>query len=219
MGAGFIANQLPTTRPPGLILGVNLGKNKHTPLERAADDYLSLMQRFAPLADYLAVNVSSPNTVGLRHLQARQALDELLAPLVKERLAQQEQLGRRLPLLVKLAPDLDDQELDDALDVILTHNLDGVIATNTTISRDGLASPLAKERGGLSGAPLRQRSTQLIQKIYQRTQGKLHIIGVGGIMNADDARAKLDAGALLVQIYTGLIYAGPGLVKQIITRL
>jgi len=212
-------------RPPGLVLGVNLGKNKQTPLERAGEDYRRLVARFAPLADYLVINISSPNTIGLRRLQARQALDELLSMVVAERQEQKKRLGRHIPLLVKLAPDLTDDELDDALDVITGLGLDGVVAANTTVSRDGIQSPdlrysvLASEPGGLSGAPLRARSTQLIAQIYRRTRGELPVIGVGGILTAADAREKLEAGASLVQVYTGLVYRGPGLVREILQGL
>lgn len=218
-GAQFVARQIAYPRPPGLILGVNLGMNRDTPLEAAAEDYLNLMRTFAPLADYLALNVSSPNTPGLRRLQARQALEDLLNCLALERQHQAARLGRPLPLLVKLAPDLSPAELDDALEAILRTGMDGVIATNTTVRRQGLRSPLAGEHGGLSGAPLRHSSTQVIRDIYQRTQGRLPIVGVGGIMNAADVREKLEAGALLVQIYTGLVYHGPGLVRRILRDL
>ena len=212
-GAERVAARLGRKRTERLVLGVNLGKNKDTPLETAAGDYLSLMDIFAPLADYLAINVSSPNTVGLRRLQARDALNNLLELLLKRRA--ELDLKKRLPLLVKLAPDLDQQELDDALDVLLSTGVEGVIATNTTVSRAGLDSPLASESGGLSGAPLGGRSTNMIRQIHLRTGGKLPIIGVGGVMGADHAKAKLDAGATLVQVYTGLVYAGPGLVRKI----
>jgi dihydroorotate dehydrogenase len=215
-GAEFVARRLQRARPPGLVLGVNLGKNKDTPLEDAAGDYLSLVPIFAPLSDYLAINVSSPNTVGLRRLQARAALEELLTLLGKQRDEQVKRLGRMVPLMVKLAPDLTDGELDDALDVLLRVGMDGVIATNTTLDREGLRSPLAGEAGGMSGAPLRRRSSQVVCKIRQRTGGRLPVIAVGGVMNPMDAREKLEAGAALVQVYTGLIYAGPGLVKQIL---
>lgn len=218
-GGDFVAARLQGKRPPGLVLGVNLGKNKDTPLEKAAQDYLALVEKFAPLADYLAINVSSPNTTGLRRLQARQALDDLLAQLHQMRRAQEAGLKKRLPLLVKLAPDLTDQELDDALEVIQGNQMDGVIATNTTLSQDNLHSPLAGESGGLSGAPLRERSTHVVCQIYQRSGGKLPVIGVGGVMSPEDARAKLDAGAVLVQVYTGLVYAGPGFVRRILFDL
>ena len=218
-GAAFVMRRLEPPRLKGLVLGVNLGKNKDTPLERAVEDYLFLLANFAPLADYLVINISSPNTVGLRGLQARQALSELITPLVEQRQVQETTLGRRVPLLVKLAPDLSDRELDDALDVILGSGIDGVVATNTTVERDGISSSLAGETGGLSGAPLGERSTEMVRQIYKRTAGKLPIVGVGGVMGPDDARAKLDAGAALVQVYTGLVYAGPGLVREIVTSL
>jgi len=217
-GAQFVARQLQAPRPQSLILGVNLGKNKDTPLEEAAQDYLALLKIFFPLADYLVVNVSSPNTVGLRRLQARAALEELLAQIQQGRNELEDQTARRTPLLVKLAPDLTDVELEDALQAVQGCGMDGVIATNTTLSREGLHSPSAVQAGGLSGAPLTQSSTAIIRRIYQLTSGKLPIIGVGGVMNPQDARAKLDAGAILVQLYTGLIYRGPGLVKEILIK-
>jgi dihydroorotate dehydrogenase len=218
-GAEFAARQLQGRRLPGLVLGVNLGKNKDTPLEQAAGDYLSLLGAFAPLADYLAVNVSSPNTVGLRRLQARDALQELLSALAERRQQEAQRLGRPVPLLVKLAPDLTDAELDDALQAILSTGMDGVIATNTTIRREGVPVRWAAEAGGLSGAPLRALSTSMVRKIAERTQGCLTVIGVGGVSSAQDAQEKLDAGACLVQVYTGLIYEGPGLVKGIVQGL
>lgn len=218
-GAAYAARQLSAKRPAGVILGVNIGKNKDTPNEAAAEDYTALMRIFAPLADYLAINISSPNTVGLRQLQARQALAGLLGELAVERARLQTGLGRRVPLLVKLAPDLNDAELDDALEVIQASGMDGVIATNTTISRPYLRSAAAGETGGLSGAPLADASTALIGQIVRRTQGRLPVIGVGGIMDAAGAQAKLKAGATLVQVYTGLVYAGPGLVKEIVKGL
>lgn len=220
LGAAVAARQLAgKRRPAGLVVGVNIGKNKDTPLEEAAGDYLSLVDTFAPLADYLAVNVSSPNTPGLRKLQGGEALRALLGELAAKRQEQGTRLGRRVPLLVKLAPDLSSEELDQALDAILSTGMDGVIATNTTIGREGLRSPLAAETGGLSGAPLRERSTAMIATISRRTAGKLPVIGVGGIASTADARQKLDAGAVLVQLYTGLIYQGPALVKQILNGL
>jgi dihydroorotate dehydrogenase len=218
-GAEFVARKLGGDRPPGLVLGVNLGKNKDTPLERAAEDYLALMQVFAPLADYLAINISSPNTLGLRSLQARRALEALLAPLMRKRQELRDHLGRPLPVLVKLAPDLTEAELDDALEAILGAGVDGVIAANTTLSRPGLSLPLAAEAGGLSGAPLGDLSLRMIRHIQARAGGRLPIIGVGGVMSAADARARLDAGATLVQVYTGLVYAGPGLVQSILRNL
>ena len=205
--------------PPGLVLGVNIGKNKDTPLEEAARDYLSLVQTFAPLADYLAINVSSPNTVGLRRLQARDTLQELLSVLAAQRQQEVPHLGRSVPLLVKLAPDLSDPELDDALQAIQDTGMDGVIVANTTIRREGVPSRWAAESGGLSGAPLRALSTQMVHKSVARTQGKLPVVGVGGVASARDAQEKLDAGACLVQLYTGLIYEGPALVRRILQDL
>lgn len=216
-GSQFVANRLGSrySRPDTLILGVNIGKNKDTPNQEAAQDYLYLLDKFTPLADYLAVNVSSPNTVGLRRLQARENLEDLLHKLNAARAMMRVQK----PILVKLAPDLDDAELDDALEAIVRTEMDGVIATNTTISRKNLKSPLGRETGGLSGAPLTGKSLQMVSAIHQRTEGKLPIIGVGGIMSPQNAKAMLDAGATLVQVYSGLIYTGPGLVKAILSAL
>ena len=213
-GAEFVARQLSGRRPGNTILGVNLGKNKDTPLEEAERDYIKLLRCFAGLADYAVVNVSSPNTLGLRRLQRRQALAALLGSI--ERRRQEEAI--RMPILVKLAPDLTYEELEDALDAIQSTKMDGVVTTNTTTDRHGLRSPLASETGGLSGEPLRQRSTQIVRQISRLTGGKLPIIGVGGVMSAAHLQEKLDAGASLVQIYTGLVYKGPGLVRQILTE-
>lgn len=218
-GAAFVASRLGVERPFGVRLGVNLGVNADTPLEAAARDYVHLLRTFAPLADYLVVNVSSPNTLGLRRLQARRALEDLLGTLTGERAVRAQQLGRRVPLLVKLSPDLTPQELEDALDVILSQGVDGVVATNTTVHRHGLRSPLAMERGGLSGAPLGERSTEVVRAIRRLTDGRLPIVAVGGVMSAADARHKLEAGASLVQIYTGLVYRGPALVREILSAL
>jgi dihydroorotate dehydrogenase len=221
-GAAFVARRLRHRPSTEVILGVNLGKNKDTPLERAVEDYLALFDIFAPLADYLAVNVSSPNTVGLRQLQARQALDELLGTLNLRRIEAQSALGRRIPILVKVAPDLSDAELDDVLEVIQNQGIEGVIATNTTIQRQGLRpdvlklSSLAAESGGLSGLPLFPLSLSMVKKIRQRWGEDLTVIGVGGIMGAEQAKAMLEAGANLLQVYTGLVYRGPGLVKELL---
>lgn len=215
-GADFVARRLAGKHPPGLVVGVNLGKNKDTPLESAADDYLSGMQVFAPLADYLAINVSSPNTVGLRRLQERDALQHLLQVLVQEREPLSKRLAKPIPLLVKIAPDLTDGDLDDLLLVALDTGIDGLIVANTTIQRERLRSSLALEIGGLSGAPLTQHCLELTRQIVARSQGKLPVVSVGGIMSPADAKARLDAGAVLVQIYTGLVFSGPGLVRQIV---
>lgn len=216
-GAAFLAQRLRAPRPKGLVLGVNIGKNKATPLEESVNDYLSLFDTFAPLSDYLAVNISSPNTPDLRKLQSRQALQELLAPLAAKRAEYTRLNGRPLPLLVKLAPDLSDAELDEALDEIMRQGMDGVIIHNTTIRRD-LVKPSAKasETGGLSGRPINAMNTAMLRKVVARTSGRLPVVASGGVMSAADAQEKLDAGAVLVQLYTGLIYEGPGLVRDIL---
>jgi dihydroorotate dehydrogenase len=201
------------------VLGINLGKNKDTPNEEAVFDYLSLLQSFAPWADYLAINVSSPNTVGLRSLQGRAALEALLTQLNLQRRIEQEKLKKSIPLLVKLAPDLTEQELDDAIGVIIDTGMDGIIATNTTLAREGLRSMHRAESGGLSGKPLTGMSDAILAQIVKKVGGRIPVVGVGGIMNPDDAKRKLDLGAALVQVYTGMIYAGPGLVKEIVKKI
>jgi dihydroorotate dehydrogenase len=218
-GAAYVASRLKKSRPPGLILGANIGKQKETSLEDAVHDYEELMDVFAPLADYLAINISSPNTPGLRRLQERGFLEGLLGRLAHRRDELSKSLEKPVPVLVKLAPDLDRDQLRTAVDVIAEAGLDGIIATNTTIGRHGLDHPLASEEGGLSGAALTEISTEIIRRIADQLEGSLPIIGVGGIMSPQDATAKLDAGATLVQLYTGLIYEGPGLVKRIVEGL
>lgn len=213
-GASKVERRLSSVvrRPSSVVIGVNLGKNKDTPLEHAAEDYLSLMRTFAPLADYLAINVSSPNTVGLRRLQGREMLEKLLGQINVER--QTSHVTR--PILVKLAPDLSDAELDDAVGVTLNKNMDGIIATNTTLGREGLRSKYREESGGLSGSPLRIRSEAVLREVVKRVAGRIPVVSVGGIMSPEDAKRRLDMGAALVQVYTGLVYAGPGLVQKII---
>ncbi len=218
-GAAYMAARLKGRIPGGLILGVNIGKQKDTAIEDAANDYEELVDVFAPLADYLAVNISSPNTPGLRKLQERGFLGALLGRVVARRDEVAGRIGTRVPVLVKLAPDLSDDQLVTAVDVIAESGLDGIIATNTTVSREGVDHPLAGEEGGLSGAALTEMSTAIIARIVEHTGGAIPIIGVGGIMSPEDARAKLDAGATLVQLYTGLVYEGPGLVKRILADL
>ena len=206
--------------PPRLggdaILGVNIGKNKSTPNEQAVLDYLELLQNFASLADYIAINVSSPNTEGLRDLQAGKALERLLTQLHAQRLLEQQRIQHRLPLLVKLAPDLSPAELDEAVDVIVGTHMDGIIVTNTTLSREGLHSSRQTETGGLSGRPLARRSEAVLQQVVQRVNGAMPVVSAGGIMGPEDARRRLGMGATLVQIYSALAYCGPGLVKAIV---
>jgi dihydroorotate dehydrogenase len=202
-----------------IVLGINLGKSKDTPNEEAVLDYLELLQCFAPYADYLCINISSPNTVGLRQLQGRAALESLLTQLDIQRKIEEKALEKRIPLLVKLAPDLSEQELDDAVGVILGTHMDGIIVTNTTLARDGLRSTPRGESGGLSGSPLRLRSEAVLCQVVKRVEVKIPIVSVGGIMNPEDAKRRLELGATLIQIYTGLVYAGPGLVKKILVQL
>ena len=218
-GAAYVAERLRGRKPGGPVIGVNIGKQKTTPIEDAANDYEELVDVFAPLADYLAVNISSPNTPGLRRLQERGFLGALLRRVAARRDEVADRIGRRTPVLVKLAPDLLDEQLVTAVDVIVESGLDGIIATNTTISREGVDSPLAEEEGGLSGAALTDMSTRVVAMIHDHTGGGIPIVGVGGIMGPEDARAKLDAGATLVQVFTGLVYEGPGLVRKILTGL
>ncbi|MBI3153078.1 MAG: quinone-dependent dihydroorotate dehydrogenase [Chloroflexi bacterium] len=201
------------------VLGVNLGKNKDTPNEEAVFDYLALLQNFAGLADYLTVNVSSPNTVGLRNLQGREALEKLLIQLHQQRLIEQAQYKKRIPILVKLAPDLSEAELDEAIEAILSAKMDGIIVTNTTLGREGLISSSKGESGGLSGKPLTVKSEAVLHQTIKRINGEIPVVSAGGIMSPEDAKRRLDMGAALVQVYTGLIYRGPGLVRDIIKSL
>ena len=198
-----------------MIVGINLGRNKSTPNEEAVLDYLALVQNFSPYADYLTINISSPNTVGLRQLQGKQALEGLLIQIHEQRKLEEVDMQKRLPILVKLAPDLSDAELDDAIEVIVNSKMDGVIVTNTTLARERLRSESRGESGGLSGAPLRVRSEAVLRQTVKRVNGRIPVVSAGGIMNPDDAKRRLDDGAALVQVYTGLIYHGPALVKQI----
>ncbi|CAN8064730.1 unnamed protein product [Agarophyton chilense] len=192
-------------------LGVNIGKNRQTAPEDAVEDYLKVLLRLGDLAEYVVVNVSSPNTPGLRSLQAADELRALLSPLLLAR----DQLVYRPPLLVKIAPDLSDEQLRAICLVVEQLGVDGLVISNTTVSRPNLKSPLAEEKGGLSGRPLRDLSTTIIRKAYQFTGGRVPIVGVGGIECGHDAYDKIRAGACLVQLYTALIYQGPRLVQRI----
>jgi dihydroorotate dehydrogenase len=197
------------------ILGINIGRNFDTPNARAADDYAACLEAVYAHAHYITVNVSSPNTTGLRDLQTDAALDALLATLVAARARLAERHGRRVPLAVKIAPDLDDASIRAIARTLVAHGIDAVIATNTTISRDTVAGqPHAAEAGGLSGRPLFAQSNRVIGVLAKTLAGALPIIGVGGILSGADAREKIDAGATLVQLYTGLIYRGPELVAE-----
>jgi dihydroorotate dehydrogenase len=197
------------------VLGLNIGKNADTPIERAADDYLLCLEKVYPYASYVTVNISSPNTKNLRQLQGASELDALLATLkhAQQRLADQHK--RYVPITLKIAPDVDGEQVKNIADALLRHRFDGVIATNTTISREAVKGmPDAEEAGGLSGAPVFEASNQVIRALKTELGDALPIIGVGGILSGADARAKVDAGAALVQLYSGLIYRGPGLIRD-----
>jgi dihydroorotate dehydrogenase len=202
------------------ILGINIGKNKDTPNEQALDDYLFCLERVFPLADYVTVNISSPNTAGLRDLQEATALGRLVSGLreAQEKLAARH--GRRAPLLVKIAPDMDDAGLDGMAKVFADTGIDGVIATNTTLDRLPLGQHrLAREAGGLSGAPLFGRSTETLRKLRSRLPAKIPLVGVGGILSGADAAGKIAAGATLVQFYTGMVYRGPELIAESVNAI
>ena len=197
------------------ILGLNIGKNADTPIERATDDYLSCLDKVYPYAAYVTVNISSPNTKNLRQLQQASEIDALLASLKQAQSRLADTHGRYVPLVLKIAPDLDDEQIDTIASALLRHHIDGVIATNTTITRDAVQGLThANETGGLSGAPVRDLSTRVIRALHQVLQGEIPIIGVGGILTGADASEKMAAGASLVQLYTGLIYRGPALVNE-----
>lgn len=204
----------PALKPPGFVLGVNIGRNKATANEQAAADACAVLEAVAGLADYVAINVSSPNTPGLRALQRAEELHGLLAAVAAFRDLVAARLGRSLPLAVKIAPDLDDAGIDGAVDAAIAAGMAGIIATNTTLSREGLRSALAVEQGGMSGKPLAQRSLQVLDAVAARVGGRVAIVSVGGIVDADQARMRIERGADLVQIYSGLVYAGPALVQQ-----
>ena len=199
----------------GGILGINIGKNFDTPIEKAVDDYLACLEAVYPLASYITVNISSPNTKNLRELQKDEALDALLAPLKKAQARLADQHGRYVPMALKIAPDLESEQITGIADLLRRHRMDGVIATNTTIARTGVEGMKhAEETGGLSGAPLFKASTEVVRQLAGALKGELPIIGVGGIMSGEDAAAKIAAGASLVQFYSGFIYRGPDLVNE-----
>jgi dihydroorotate dehydrogenase len=218
-GAAAAAARLVRRRFGGPV-GVNIGKNAATPPEGTVGDFRQAMGEVYGVADYIAVNVSSPNTAGLRDLQSASALDELLSALVEEREQLSAAQGRFVPLAVKLAPDLGEDDLAAAAATVARHPVAAVIATNTTIERTAVAGlPHASEKGGLSGAPLRERSTRMVASLRRALPDSVAIIGVGGIFSAEDAREKIRAGADLVQVYTGLVYRGPGLVRELVEGL
>lgn len=198
------------------VLGINLGKNADTPLDKAVDDYLIGMRALHRFASYFTINVSSPNTSGLRDLLQKDLLQSLLLPLKAEQAVIHQRDKKYIPLVVKVSPDMSDEQIEEASEVFINEKIDGVIATNTTISRDGvLYSPLAAEKGGLSGMPLCPRSTHVIHLLHKSLKNKIPVIGSGGVMDEESAKDKIDAGVSLLQVYTGFIYHGP----QIVSRL
>jgi dihydroorotate dehydrogenase len=219
-GVDALVRNVERARRKGGLLGINIGRNKDTPNEDAASDYLHCLQRVYPLADYITVNISSPNTAGLRELQEEQALRRLVGTLreAQEQLAAQH--GRRVPVLVKVAPDLSDEDIDAAARVLADLGVDGVVATNTTIARTAVQGHRhATETGGLSGAPLMGQSTLVLRRLRARLPESIPLVGVGGIMSGADAVAKMAAGASLVQCYSGLVYRGPELVGECIDAM
>ncbi|AGE86823.1 quinone-dependent dihydroorotate dehydrogenase [Cronobacter sakazakii] len=202
------------------VLGINIGKNKDTPVEQGKDDYLICMEKVFPYAGYIAINISSPNTPGLRSLQYGDALDDLLAAIKNQQQRLSQKHHKYVPVAVKIAPDLSLEELIQVADSLVRHNIDGVIATNTTLDRSLVQGmKYCDETGGLSGRPLQLKSTEIIRLLSQELQGRLPIIGVGGIDSVIAAREKIAAGASLIQIYSGFIFKGPPLVKEIVTHL
>jgi len=218
-GVDHLVSQVKKRRFDG-ILGINIGKNFDTPVEHALDDYCLCMEAVYAHADYIAVNISSPNTPGLRDLQFGETLDELLSGIKTKQLELEKQHGRYVPVALKIAPDMDAIAVDQVADALLASELDGVIATNTTVSREAVTGhEFADQAGGLSGEPVRDQSTTVIAQLSTKLNGKLPIIGVGGIMNGDDAVEKIAAGASLVQVYSGFIYQGPALIADAVTAI
>jgi dihydroorotate dehydrogenase len=213
-GLGRFLDNLARTRWRG-ILGINIGRNADTPPERAVEDYELCLERVYSSASYVTVNVSSPNTKGLRDLQQQAQLEVLLSRISSAREKLAERHGKRVPLALKISPDLDDREIQDVADAVRRHRMDALIATNTTVSRDGVGGlGHAAQAGGLSGAPIRNLASAVLRKFSDRLKGETVLIGAGGILSREDAAEKIQAGASLVQLYTGLVYRGPGLVAE-----
>lgn len=208
-GADAMAQELSRLKSRTVPVAVNIGKNKVTPNEEAYKDYQECIRKLYPYGDFFVVNISSPNTPDLRNLQYGSELSSLIAHIMEEMRLQAQKYGQSKHILVKIAPDVSDEELEMMVDVLRESGISGIVATNTTISREGLTHPNKKEAGGISGKPLRIRSTEVVSRVYRQTGGKLPIIGSGGIFTAEDAYEKIKAGASLVEIYTGYIYEGP----------
>ena len=218
-GVDALVEQVRQSRYRG-VLGINIGKNFNTPMEAAREDYLICLRKVYAHAGYVAVNVSSPNTQNLRQLQDKEALADLLAALKQEQARLAEVHGKYVPIALKIAPDLVATQINEIADLLLRYQMDAVIATNTTVSRQGVEGlPNAEESGGLSGAPLRESATAVIRQLSLALAGAIPIIGVGGILDGHDAEEKIQAGASLVQVYTGLVYRGPALVAEICRAL
>lgn len=218
-GVDYLVQQVQKSRFRG-VLGINIGKNRDTPMDRAVADYLAALRKVYPHAGYVTVNVSSPNTPGLRSLQYGDSLDRLLEALKNEQARLASEHGRHVPLAIKIAPDLGEEEIALIGRALLRYRIEAVIATNTTASRRGIENlPHAAEAGGLSGAPLTERATAVVRRLNEVLEGRLPIIAAGGIMSGADAVAKMEAGASLVQLYTGLIYRGPSLVREVAKAL
>ncbi len=216
LGIDHLVDQVKRCQYKG-ILGINIGKNADTPIEKATDDYLICLSKAYPVASYVTINISSPNTKNLRQLQQGEEIKNLLGTLKEKQVKLQAEFNRYVPLVVKIAPDLTPDEINHIAQLLLDLELDGVIATNTTISRDKISGhTLAEEKGGLSGTPVKHSSTAVVAALSDALNGKIPIIAAGGIMSAEDAEEKIAAGASLVQVYTGLIYQGPQLVSNIV---
>lgn len=219
-GAENAAANLQNYEKAGIPIGINIGKNKATANDHAVDDYIACLDRLYEYGHYFVINVSSPNTPNLRDLQETEGLRQLVKGIQKKKAELEQKGAAPKPILVKVAPDMAEEQMHDIVQIAVAEGLSGIIATNTTLARDGLRNEAMKqEAGGLSGKPLRERSTAWIQEIYQEVGGKIPIIGVGGIFNGDDAYAKIRAGASLVQVYTGMIYEGPGIIQAINKQL
>ncbi|WIH06540.1 quinone-dependent dihydroorotate dehydrogenase [Xanthomonas translucens pv. graminis] len=220
LGVDALVRNVERARRRHGLLGINIGKNKDTPNENAASDYLHCLEKVYPLADYVTVNISSPNTAGLRELQEEQALRQLVSQLREAQEALAARHGKRVPMLVKVAPDLSDSDIDAAARVLSDLQVDGVIATNTTVARPGLErSAPGAEAGGLSGAPLLEQSTLVLRRLRARLPEAIPLIGVGGILSGADAVAKMAAGAALVQCYSGLVFRGPALIGECVEAM
>jgi len=218
-GVNYLVERLKKRKVPGIV-GVNICKNKETPLHKSAGDYSYCITKLYPYVDFITINISSPNTPGLRDLQSEEYLNDLLSEINKTKQELIKEHNREVPLLVKTVIDLSDEDLKKLLDMLMKHDIAGVIVSNTSVDHSSVANLVhGDEKGGLSGKPLFAKSTEIIKTIREMTDGKLPVIAVGGVMSVEDAKAKFELGASLVQVYTGLVYKGPNLVREIIKEL